>query len=139
MRRILTILATTTLAAGIVFAQPPANRPNHRAATRQRLVQALNLNAMQKDQAKLIFQQARQSAEPLRSQLKQDRQALAAAVKTNDKAQIDKLSAERGQLLGKLTAARTEAMAKFYQILTPEQRAKAAQLRQEWRQHRTQG
>jgi periplasmic protein CpxP/Spy len=139
MRRILTILTTTLLATGIVLAQPPAAQPDHRATARQRLVQALNLNAMQKDQARLIFQQARQSAEPLRSQLKQDRQALAAAVKANEKAQIDKLSAERGQLLGKLTATRTEAMAKFYQILTPEQRAKAAQLRQEWRQHRKQG
>lgn len=139
MRRILTILATTALATGIVVARPPAAQPDRRATVRQRLVQALDLNAMQKDQAKLIFQQARQSAEPLRSQLKQDRQALAAAVKTNDKAQMDKLSVERGQLLGKLTATRTEAMAKFYQILTPEQRAKAAQLHQEWRQHRKQG
>jgi protein CpxP len=139
MRRILTIFATTALAAGLVFSQTPANRPSHHATPRQRLAQALNLNDTQKDQAKLIFQQARQSAEPLRSQLKQDRQALATAVKANDKAQIEKLSAARGQLIGKLTTVRTEAMAKFYQVLTPEQRAKAEQLRQEWRQHRTRG
>ena len=68
--------------------------------------------------------------------MKQDRQALATAVKTNDTAQIDKLSATEVSLIGKLMAVRTEAMAKFYQVLTPEQRMKADQLHQNWRQHR---
>lgn len=137
MRRILTVLATTAMAAGMVFAQAqsPANHPNHRAMAREQWQAALNLNDTQKAEAKVIFGQARQEAQPLRAQLKQNREALEIAVKTNDKAQIAKLSAAEGQVIGKLMTVRTEAMAKFYQDLTPAQRLKADQL---YHQHRMQ-
>lgn len=137
MKRTLMLLATTALAAGMVFAQA-VNHPNRRAMARQRMEQALNLTDAQRAQAKTIFQSARQEAKPWVAQLKQDRAALKAAVKSDNLQQIDKLATARGQVMGKLMAARSEAMAKFYQILTPEQRAKADQMhqqrRQQWRQ-----
>lgn len=137
MKRTLTLLATTALAAGMVFAQA-VNHPARRAPARQRMEQALNLTESQTGQAKTIFQSARQAAKPWMAQLRQDRAALNAAVKSDNLHQIDQLSAARGQVMGKLMAARSEAMAKFYQILTPAQRTKAAQMhqqrRQEWRQ-----
>jgi Spy/CpxP family protein refolding chaperone len=61
---------------------------------------------------------------------------LSAALKANDTAAIERLSAKQGQLRGQLTAARTEAMAKFYQTLTPEQKTKADQLHQHMPQRR---
>jgi len=133
--------AAGTLAAGMVFAQvavkQPAGQGMHsfarRATGHRRMMQALNLTDAQKQQAKTIFQQSRQSVQPVRQQLKQNRQALEAAVKANDKVQIDRLSATQGQLRGQMMAARAEAMAKVYQILTPEQRAKAEQLRQNFK------
>lgn len=139
MKRTLTILTTTALAAGLAFVQPAVTHPKSRAMARQRMEQALSLTTQQRSQAKQIFQQARQSARPLVSQPRRDRAALAAAIKSNDRAQIDRLPAERGEILGKPMAARSEARAQVYQLLTPEQRAKAAQLRQEWRQKRARG
>jgi Spy/CpxP family protein refolding chaperone len=101
---------------------------------RQRLMQALNLTDDQKAQAKAIFQQARQSSQSVRDQLKQNGEALAAAVKANDTAQIQTLSAQQGTLRGQLLAIQSEAMAKFYNTLTPDQKAKADQMRQRIRQ-----
>jgi protein CpxP len=133
--------AAGTLAAGMVFAQvapkQPAQHGMHsfarRAMGHQRMIQALNLTDAQKQQAKTIFQQSRQSVQPVRQQLKQNREALEAAVKANDTAKIDQLAATQGQLRGQMMAARAEAMAKVYQILTPEQRTKAEQMRQNFK------
>ncbi len=155
-RQILKIATVGTVAAGMIFAQAPAQSnqsqpgqaqanqaqtkdhpdrrgPNgfhRRAALRQRMMQGLNLTDAQKQQAKTIFGQAREAAKPVREQLRQNREALAAAVKSDNTAQIRQLGAERGKLLGQLVTARTEAMAKFYKELTPAQRQKAEQIHQ---------
>jgi protein CpxP len=138
MKHQLTKLATVTaLATGMALAQATAPAPAPQRApgmVRQRMMQALNLTDDQKAQAKSIFQQARQSAQPVREQLKQNREALAAAVKVNDTAQIQTLSTQQGNLRGQLLAIHSEAMAKFYSTLTPDQKAKADQMRQRIRQ-----
>ena len=133
------------LAAGMAMAQAPAAPADpaqpragrawaaHRGAFRQRMAQALNLSDAQKQQAKAIFQQAKQNAQPLAQQLKQNREALAAAVKANDVAQIHSLAAQQGNLRGQMMGVRSEAMAKFYTTLTPEQKAKADQMQQRMR------
>ena len=113
------VAAVAALAAGMAFAQAPA-----------RLASALDLTPAQKEQARAIRQQARQNAQPLAKQLKANREALAAAVKANDVAQIHSLSAQRGHLQGQLLGIRSEARAKVYATLTPEQKAKADRVRQ---------
>jgi Spy/CpxP family protein refolding chaperone len=105
---------------------------------RRRMLQALNLTADQKQQAKTLFQQTRQNVEPIAQQAKQNREALAAAVKANDTAQIQHLAAQQGNLQGQLLAIRSASMAKFYSTLTPDQRAKADQIQQRIRQVRQQ-
>ena len=139
---ILKLTAAAALAAGMAFAQttpapaqPGTARPHAgRQAMRHRMVQALNLSDSQKQQAKAIFQQTRQTAKPIADQLKQNREALSAAVKANNVAQIDSLSAQQGTLRGQLLAARSEGMAKFYALLTPDQRAKADQMHDRMKQ-----
>jgi Spy/CpxP family protein refolding chaperone len=99
-----------------------------RAKVRRRVVQALNLTDAQKQQAKTIFQQARQSEQPLAQELKQNRQALRDAVKAGKgDGEILQLAVSRGHILGQVTAVRTQALAKFYSTLTPDQRARAGQ------------
>jgi periplasmic protein CpxP/Spy len=154
-RQFLTLLASGALAAGMVFAQASATpAPGAPAGTTQhahrnfmqrhlaRISQELNLSDTQKAQAKMIFGQARDTAKPVRDQLKANRQALTAAVKADNRSDIERLSATRGNLMGKMVAIRTEASAKFYQMLTPEQRTKAdqlhAQFRERLREHRNQ-
>lgn len=143
-------LAAATFAAGILFAQNPASGPQPGAINNHewrpgssmrghfdvdRVAQALNLTDAQKAQAQTIFQQAKMSAEPIRQELRQNREKLSAAAKmSNNEADIQKLATEQGRLLGKLIAIHTEARAKFYQMLTPEQRVKDDQLRQQMRE-----
>lgn len=129
----MTFVAAGALAAGMAFAQTAPARPQAQNGThaarkpmaRRHWMQQLNLTDAQKQQAKVIFQQARESAKPVVEQLRQDRQAMHAAVKANDSARIQQLSTTEGKLRGQVMAVRSGAMAKFYQTLTPEQRAKA--------------
>jgi Spy/CpxP family protein refolding chaperone len=97
----------------------------------EQMIQGLNLTAAQKQQARTIFDDARQKAGPIRQEMRQNREALYAAVKTNNAAQIERLSSHQGELQGKALAIRSEAKAKFYAILTPEQRTKADQMHEQ--------
>ncbi len=147
-RQIVKLAAVGTMAAGMIFAQAqtaPQGQPNQQAQAqkgeraregfqarrqeqKQRFAQALNLTPDQKNMAKTIFGQAREASKPVRMELRTNREAMAAAVKADNKAGIQKLSVERGQLMAKLSENRAQAMAKFYQVLTPAQRAKADQM-----------
>jgi Spy/CpxP family protein refolding chaperone len=132
------------LAAGMAFAQAP--RPATPQAgsgkatmkpggmMRHRMLRALNLTDAQKQQAQTIFQQTKQNVQPLAQQAKQNRQALADAVKANDTAKIQQLATQQGNLQGQLLTLRSESTAKFYSILTPDQRAKADQIHQRMQQ-----
>lgn len=148
-RQIAKLAAVGTMAAGMIFAQaqtapqgvhnnnqPQAQKGEHaqkgfqarRAERRQKMMAALNLTQDQKNMAKTIFGQARDEAKPVRIELRQNREAFAAAVKADNKADIQRLSVERGKLTAKLSEDRGQAMAKFYQMLTPAQRAKSQQM-----------
>ena len=122
----------------MVFAQAPsttAQPGGGKAAVRRRIAQALNLTDAQKQQAQAIIQQTRQTVQPLKQQAKQNRQALMAAIKAGKgDVEIHQLALTQGNLAGQLVAARMEALAKFYNTLTPEQRAKAVLMRQRVRQ-----
>jgi Spy/CpxP family protein refolding chaperone len=140
MKKTFTRFATVgALASGMLFAQTPAppapSQPpaQHRQWKRgqffDRMAAQLNLTDDQKQQAKTILQSARESSRPLREQLRQSRMALRNAVKAGKSdAEIDQLSANVGNLVGQMTANHTKAFAKVYNLLTPEQRAKADQL-----------
>jgi Spy/CpxP family protein refolding chaperone len=100
-----------------------------------RLTQSLNLTDSQKQRARAIFESARQSAQPIRQELKANRDKLRAAAKvSNGEGDIQRLATEQGRLLGKLIAIRTQASANFYQMLTPEQRVKADQMHEQFRE-----
>ena len=127
------------LASGMMFSQAPAppaqpESPAQRWQQRRgqmfdRMATRLNLTDDQKQQARSIMQSARESAQPITQQLKQNRQALRDAVKAGKTdADIDQLAASTGTLMGQATAIRTKAFAKVYAMLTPEQRTKADQL-----------
>ena len=129
--------AVTTLTAGMVLAQVPASgtqpaaeqapcaHPMHGHA---QMMKALNLTPAQQQQAEAIFGEARKKAQPIREEMRQNRQALTAAMKANNSAEIERLSAKQGNLWGMTLAIRTEAKAKFYATLTPEQRTSADQM-----------
>jgi len=138
-------IGAVVMAAGIAFAYADTpsqgNQPSHRAGNRQQWMQhrfdrfsaALNLTDAQKQQAQAAFKEAHQATAKFAPQLKANREAMAAAIKADNKTEIDRLAAERGRLMGKTMATRDEAFAKIYQTLTPEQRTKADQMREQFR------
>jgi Spy/CpxP family protein refolding chaperone len=124
MKHILKLASITALMAATALAQAPA-----RKEVRNEVLKALNLTREQKVQTRTIVQTAAASSKPLAQQLKENREALAAAVTSSDAAKIQQLSTAQGQLRGQILGIRSGALAKFYAILTPEQRTAAQQAR----------
>jgi protein CpxP len=90
----------------------------------------LNLTADQKTQTQAIAKDARTQVAALAPQLKDQRAAVQEAIQKNaDDNTIQNLAAKQGDLQARLAAIRIKAMAKFYALLTPEQKTKAAELR----------
>lgn len=138
-RTFLNIAGAATLATGMLFAQTTAPAPaqpntgapmhqrwgHHRGSMLQRLSTDLNLTAAQKTQAQSIFGNMRTQAQPIMQQLRQHKQALAAAVKSNAApSEIDRLSNQMGPLESRLTAIHAKGFEQFRHILTPDQTAR---------------
>ena len=135
---LLKFAGVTALAFGMAFGQDAPAKDQHSRGAHQhgrqgggpgmildRLSAELSLTDAQKQQAQSIFTAARQSAEPVHSQLRQQKQALTAAVKSGaSEAEIDRISNSIGPLLAQTTAIHSKAFAKFYTILTQEQKDK---------------
>lgn len=85
----------------------------------------LGLSEAQRTQAQTIFSAADTASETARGQLTAARDALNTAIRANaSDAEIDRLSAAIGTIEGQLTAIQAKASARFYALLTAEQRTK---------------
>ena len=98
------------------------------------MMKALDLTDAQKQQAKEIFQQARETAQPVAKQLKDNREALQTAIQANDTPRFRRSPHSRERCRGSWRRSVPRAMAKFYGNLTPEQRAKAQEIRSKVRE-----
>lgn len=131
-KSLITLPVSALLAAGLMIGQsntdttqqPRQHRFENGSGQRGGgMFQSLNLTDAQKEQAKTIFSSARESNSALEQQMRDARQALNAAVKSGaTDAQIDQLATKIGPLSAQLAAAQAKTFAKFYAILTPEQR-----------------
>ena len=89
----------------------------------------LSLTDVQKTQAAAIFEQAQTASASLRETQAQQHAALQDAAKSNAAdGTIDDLAATLGATSGQLAAIHTKAFAKFYALLTTEQRTKLDEL-----------
>ena len=131
-----TLLGLVLLSATILLAQgrgrPDSEAPRHNPVNF--LATVLGLTDDQKQQATTLFDAAEQASIPLRESLTKQRQALNDAAKSNaSDVQIDELATVLGDLSGQLAGIRTKAFAKFYAILTADQRTKLDQLHENGR------
>ena len=88
----------------------------------------LSLTPSQQTQATAILTNAMQSRAGDRGSMKQARAQMRTAIQSNDSATIEQVSGTIGNIAAQNTAARAKTAAAIYQILTPDQKAKAAQL-----------
>ncbi|MBS1829548.1 MAG: Spy/CpxP family protein refolding chaperone [Acidobacteria bacterium] len=99
----------------------------------------LGLTDAQKAQAKEIFGPAKAEFEQGRGQVQSAREALEKAVKSNaSDVEIERAAAALGALHTQHVASMAKRFAKFYTILTPEQKEKAEALRAQMKE-RVQG
>ena len=93
----------------------------------ERTAAFFNMTEAQKHAAKTALVEARNSSKATRDELKQVNRELFQAIKTNDTAKIQNLSAKEGTLIGQVMVPGNNALAKIYSSMTPAQRAKADQ------------
>lgn len=125
-------LILPVLLAGVMSAQttPPAKAQEHQHNPQmmmQKLTADLNLTPDQQAKAKAIFDKSREQRTALAPKLREERGAVLNAIKTDNTAQIDRVIEENSQINAKAREIHAKAMARFYAILTPEQKAKMDQ------------
>jgi Spy/CpxP family protein refolding chaperone len=138
-------LILPVILAGVMSAQtaPPAQaqgQHNHSQNNRpqkmmQKLTADLNLTADQQAKAKQIFHQSWEQRKALTPKLTEERSAVVNAIKTDNPAQIDRVIQQNEQVNAQAAEIHAKAMAKFYAILTPDQKAKMDQ-KMDHRMHR---
>lgn len=139
LKRLVTLCVAVSLSAALAFAQGPGPRqrgngtpPDPATMIANRvdfLANALGLSADQKTQATTIFTNALNASQTIQTSLHTAHQSLGDAVKKNDLATIDTLSATIGSATGQLTSINSKADAAFYAILTADQQTKFDSLR----------
>ena len=126
MKQIVVTAAMLCTMAVTTFAQTTPTTPPTRpegAGRGSGSFDRLNLTDAQRQQAQSIFDAERQAAEPVRTQLDTARTALNDAARRNaGDAELDRLAQAEAPQLAQLEAIRAKAFARFYAILTPEQR-----------------
>ena len=119
------LLAATLLAQrpfGVMTSATPPDPATIVARKVARLTKLLGLSTAQQGQATTIFTNALNDVTPLEATLKSDRQSLQTAVKANETATIDSVSASIGTTTGQIVDIQNKADAAFYAILsTPQQ------------------
>lgn len=134
---VIRMLGTAFVGTGLMLAQTqtpsapvPTRKHHQRGARFQAMAAQLNLTPDQQAQAKQIFADASVTAKPLHQQIRDARMQLRNDAKSGATTDVvSKDSSALGALVGQSTVIRTSAMAKFYALLTPEQRDKASAMK----------
>ena len=142
-KRIIAILAVAILVVGVVFvvAQQAAN---HSFGGRGRgfgrghgmMLKALNLTEDQRAKVKTIMQTSRTNMKPTFDALRADRQKMEALTANGafDEAQVQAVANDQAGLTAKMVVERARVKSQIAAILTDEQKAKAAQMREQFKQ-----
>lgn len=105
------------------------------------MLRGLDLTDDQKNQVKGIMEASKAKVQPLRESMKATRQKLRdlSASGKFDEGQVQALATEQGNISAQLTVERERSKSQIFQILTPEQREKAAQMKQQMKERSKDG
>lgn len=109
------------------------HRPGPPDGLNPRMLDQLDLSDAQREQIRTLHEANRGEADKFRDQMQANRDAIEALVSGGafDEAQARKLLATKAQLMTEMELIHLRMQAAVYAILTPEQRTKAAQLKQD--------
>jgi protein CpxP len=102
------------------------------------MFRGLDLTDEQKAQMKAIRQANRETMKPIREQMKANREKLQqlSAGGNFDAAQVQAIAAQQGSLSAQMIVERERVKSQMFNILTPEQKAKAAEMKAQFQQKR---
>jgi periplasmic protein CpxP/Spy len=128
------------LAAGLTAAaakQEAGNKGRHHDWMLARMTKELNLTSDQQAKIKTILETERAKMQPLRQQLRQNRQAENSnSAGTFNEVQVRAYATKQAQIMTDLTVERERAKSQIFAVLTPDQRTKALALMQQHGEHR---
>ncbi|MGQ9635467.1 MAG: Spy/CpxP family protein refolding chaperone [Bryobacteraceae bacterium] len=125
--RLLLLLALMVASIAVGLAQPPGGFRGWAREIVERWAVHLSLTETQKQQALRIYKDLEEETRPLERKIMEQRLALREAVKNSAPDwQIDQIAGALGALTGQVVALESKADAKFYSLLTPEQRERWA-------------
>ena len=129
--KMIVVFALTLVFAASSFGQGPRHGADGGARRLEFLAGSLELSDAQKQQADAIFSAAEEGRRNTFSQMAAAHEALEAAVKANaSDAELERLAASLGNVHAQAAAIQAKSSAKFYALLTPEQKQKYDELGQ---------
>jgi len=134
MKKAAIILALVTIfSSPAIFAQGPdgpggGNGVQRRVAF---LTDRLSLTSAQQTQITALLTAAEANGQTSRASMKAAHDSLNTAVQANDPAAMEQAATAIGSLTAQTTLARAKSDAAIYQLLTPDQRTKYAQMQQD--------
>ena len=143
---IVAIIAMAVLALGAIFvaAQKADHKGDHEGRGFRRgghhrggmMLRGLDLTDAQKTQVKEIMDASKAKVQPLRESMKANRQKLQLATENGkfDEAQVQAIANENASVSAQLFVERTRVKSQIFNILTPEQREKAAQMKSQMKE-----
>jgi len=136
----LVLVAAAGLAAHAVTQGHNGRYGRHDGWMLRHMIRELSLTEAQQAQIKSIWEAEKAKIQPLRRQLRQNEQAESASIRqTFDEIEARAFAGKQAQIMSDLIVEKQRAKSAIYAVLTPDQRAKAAQLLQErqqrWQKH----
>jgi protein CpxP len=124
------LLLVTIVSAPTIFAQGPDGPGGGNGVQRrvEFLTGKLSLTSAQQTQITALLTSAEASGQTTRASMKAAHDSLNTAVQANDPAAMEQAATAIGSLTAQTTLARAKSDAAIYQLLTPEQRTKYAQM-----------
>lgn len=105
----------------------------HREGGMPRIFERLDLSQQQREQINQIMDEGKQARQERKKALWQNRKALRdqAMADTYDAQRVQELADQQAKLNAELTVMRTESFYRIYSVLTPDQKQKLAELKQQ--------
>ncbi len=100
------------------------------------MFRGLDLTEAQKEQMKAIKQASRESTKSLRDQMKANRGQIEQATANGafNEAQVQAIAQQQGALHAQMIVAKEKVKSQMFAILTPEQKVKAAEMKEQFKQ-----